>query len=121
MGEERAEDYISDEHQRLMIDTTHQTTPELGNRSVKSRISPSVRASAVTAPARCITWGCRCPRVVPQGRCDRDLCRPDKSQDEICDLVKRLTPDFVVIPCMTAESIPATSTWWRPSQQSHRA
>ncbi len=50
MGEERAEDHISDEHQQLIIDTTHQLIPELGNRFVKSRISPSVRALGVMAP-----------------------------------------------------------------------
>src|SRR5208337_2526518 len=50
MGEERAEDHISDDHQQLSIDTTHQLIPELGNRFVKSRISPSVRALGVMAP-----------------------------------------------------------------------
>ncbi len=31
----------------------------------------------------------------------------NKSPDEICDLVKRFTPDFVFISCVAAECIPA--------------
>ncbi len=50
MGEERAENHISDENQQLIIDTTHQLIAELGNRFVKTRISPSVRVLGVMAP-----------------------------------------------------------------------
>jgi methanogenic corrinoid protein MtbC1 len=32
----------------------------------------------------------------------------NKSPEEICDLVKRFTPDFVFISCVTADCIPAT-------------
>ena len=109
MGEERAEDHISDEHQQLIIDTTHQLIPELGNRFVKSRISPSVRALGVMAPGEVHYLGLL--MLLELFRKDGVIATfagQDKSPDEICDLVKRLTPDFVFISCMTAECIPAT-------------
>ena len=111
MGEERAEDHISDEHQQLIIDTTHQLIPELGNRFVKSRISPSVRALGVMAPGETHYLGLL--MLLELFRKDGVIATfagQDKSQDQICDLVKRLTPDFVFISCMTAECIPATLT-----------
>jgi predicted PurR-regulated permease PerM/methanogenic corrinoid protein MtbC1 len=111
MGEERAEDHISDEHQQLIIDTTHQLIPELGNRFVKSRISPSVRALGVMAPGEVHYLGLL--MLLELFRKDGVIATfagQDKSQDQICDLVKRLAPDFVFISCMTAECIPATLT-----------
>jgi methanogenic corrinoid protein MtbC1 len=109
MGEERAEDHISDEHQQLIIDTTHQLIPELGNRFVKSRISPSVRAVGVMAPGEVHYLGLL--MLLELFRKDGVIATfagQDQSQDQICELVKRLTPDFVFISCMTAECIPAT-------------
>jgi predicted PurR-regulated permease PerM/methanogenic corrinoid protein MtbC1 len=111
MGEERAEDHISDEHQQLIIDTTHQLIPELGNRFVKSRISPSVRALGVMAPGEAHYLGLL--MLLELFRKDGVIATfagQDKSQDQICELVKRLAPDFVFISCMTAECIPATLT-----------
>ena len=111
MGEERAEDHISDEHQQLIIDTTHQLIPELGNRFVKSRISPSVRALGVMAPGEVHYLGLL--MLLELFRKDGVIATfagQDQSQDQICDLVKRLVPDFVFISCMTAECIPATLT-----------
>jgi predicted PurR-regulated permease PerM/methanogenic corrinoid protein MtbC1 len=111
MGEERAEDHISDEHQQLIIDTTHQLIPELGNRFVKSRISPSVRALGVMAPGEVHYLGLL--MLLELFRKDGVIATfagQDQSQDQICDLVKRLAPDFVFISCMTAECIPATLT-----------
>jgi predicted PurR-regulated permease PerM/methylmalonyl-CoA mutase cobalamin-binding subunit len=109
MGEERAEDHISDENQRLIFDTTHQLIPELGNRFVKSRISPSVKALGVMAPGEMHYLGLL--MLLELLRTDGVVATfvgEDKSQDEICDLVKRFTPDFVFISCMTAEYLPAT-------------
>jgi predicted PurR-regulated permease PerM/methanogenic corrinoid protein MtbC1 len=111
MGQERAEDHISDEHQQLIIDTTHQLIPELGNRFVKSRISPSVRALGVMAPGEVHYLGLL--MLLELFRKDGVIATfagQDQSQDQICDLVKRLVPDFVFISCMTAECIPATLT-----------
>ncbi|HZC45797.1 MAG TPA: AI-2E family transporter [Candidatus Acidoferrum sp.] len=109
MGQERAEDHISDENQQLIIDTTHQLIPELGNRFVKSRISPSVRALGVMAPAEVHYLGLlMLLELLRKDGVVATFAGEGKSQDEICDLVKRFTPDFVLISCMTDESLPAT-------------
>jgi len=109
MGEERAEDHISDENQQLIIDTTHQLIPELGNRFVKSRISPSVRVLGVMAPGEVHYLGLlMLLELLRKDGVIATFAGEDKSPDEICDLIKRFTPDFVFISCMTAECLPAT-------------
>jgi predicted PurR-regulated permease PerM/methanogenic corrinoid protein MtbC1 len=109
MGEERAEDHISEENQRLIVDTTHQLIAELGNRFLKARISPSVRVLGVMAPGEAHYLGLL--MVLELLRKDGVIATfagENKSPDEICDLVKRFTPDFVFISCTTAKCIPAT-------------
>jgi predicted PurR-regulated permease PerM/methylmalonyl-CoA mutase cobalamin-binding subunit len=109
MGEERAEDHISDENQQLIVDTTHQLIPELGNRFVKSRISPSVRALGVMAPGEMHYLGLlMLLELLRKDGVVATFVGEGKSRDEICDLVKRFTPDFVFISCLSAECLPAT-------------
>ena len=109
MGEERAEDHISDENQRLIIDTTHQLIAELGNRFAKSLISPSVRVLGVMAPGEVHYLGLlMLLELLRKEGVVATFAGEGKSQAEICELVKRFTPDFVFISCMTAECIPAT-------------
>src|SRR5208282_3670041 len=108
-GEERAEGHISDENQRLIIDTTHQLIAELGNRFIKSRISPSLRVLGVLAPGEMHFLGLlMLLELLRKEGVVATFTGENKSPDEICDLVKRFTPDFVFISCMTAECIPAT-------------
>jgi predicted PurR-regulated permease PerM/methanogenic corrinoid protein MtbC1 len=109
MGEERAEDHISDENQRLIIDTTHQLIAELGNRFAKSLVSPSVRVLGVMAPGEVHYLGLlMLLELLRKEGVVATFAGEDKSQVEICELVKRFMPDFVFISCMTAECIPAT-------------
>jgi len=109
MGEERAENHISDENQRLIIDTTHQLIAELGNRFAKTRISPSVRVLGVMAPGEVHFLGLlMLLELLRKEGVVATFAGEGKSPAEICDLVKRFTPDFVFISCMTAECIPAT-------------
>ena len=109
MGEERAEDHISDENQRLIIDTTHQLIAELGNRFAKSLVSPSVRVLGVMAPGEVHFLGLlMLLELLRKEGVVATFAGEDKSQVDICELVKRFTPDFVFISCMTAECIPAT-------------
>ncbi len=109
MGEERAEDHISDENQRLIIDTTHQLIAELGNRFAKSLVSPSVRVLGVMAPGEVHYLGLlMLLELLRKEGVVATFAGEDKSQVEICELVKRFTPDFVFISCMTAECMPAT-------------
>jgi len=109
MGEERAGNHISDENARLIIDTTHQLIAELGNRFVKSRISPSARVLGVMAPGEAHYLGLlMLLELLRKEGVVATFAGENKSSDEICDLVKRFTPDFVCISSMTAECIPAT-------------
>jgi len=109
MGEEHAENHISDENQRLIIDTTHQLIAELGNRFAKTRISPSVRVLGVMAPGEVHFLGLLILlELLRKEGVVATFAGEGKSPAEICDLVKLFTPDFVFISCMTAECIPAT-------------
>jgi predicted PurR-regulated permease PerM/methylmalonyl-CoA mutase cobalamin-binding subunit len=109
MGEERAEGHISDENQRLIIDTTHQLIAELGNRFIKSRVSPSVRVLGVPAPGELHFLGLlMLLELLRKEGVVATFAGENKSPDEISDLVKRFTPDFVFISCITAQCIPAT-------------
>jgi predicted PurR-regulated permease PerM len=109
MGAEHAEKHISDENQQLIIDTTHQLVAELGNRFVKSRISPSVRVLGVMAPGEKHYLGLlMLLELLRKDGVVASFAGEDKSAADISDLVKRFTPDFVFISCMTAECMPAT-------------
>jgi predicted PurR-regulated permease PerM len=109
MGEERSENHISDANQQLIIDTTHQLIAELGNRFAKSRISPSVRVLGVMAPGEVHFLGLlMLLELLRKEGVVASFAGENKSSAEICDLIKRFTPDFVFISCMTAECIPVT-------------
>jgi methanogenic corrinoid protein MtbC1 len=76
---------------------------------LKSRISPSVRALGLIAPGEKHYLGLlMLLELLRNDGVIATFAGQDKSEDEICDLVKRSTPDFVFITCMTAECIPAT-------------
>ena len=106
---ERAENHISEENQRLILDTTHQLIGEIANRFANARISPSVRVLGVMAPGDAnFLELADAARDAAQGRRGRQLFRPRINlRTEICDLVKRFTPDFVLVSCVIAECIPA--------------
>jgi predicted PurR-regulated permease PerM/methanogenic corrinoid protein MtbC1 len=109
MGEERSEDHISDANQQLIIDTTHQLIAELGNRFAKTRISPSVRVLGVMAPGEVHYLGLlMLLELLRKEGVIATFAGEGKSPDEIGDMVKRFTPDFVFISCMTTECVPAT-------------
>lgn len=109
MGKERSEDHISDENQRLIIDTTHQLIAELGNRFIKSRISPSMRVLGVMAPGEMHFLGLlMLLELLRKEGVVASFAGENKSPEEISDLVKRFMPDFVFISCMSAECLPAT-------------
>src|ERR1700688_2945451 len=106
--QERAENHISEENERLIIDTTHQLIGEIANRFANARISPSVRVLGVMAPGDgnflnllMLLEMLRKDGVVAS------FSGENKSPAEICDLVKRFTPDSGFISCVDEERIPA--------------
>lgn len=106
--EERAEDHISEENERLILDTTHQLIGEIANRFANDRISPSVRALGVMAPGDVNFLGLlMLLEMLRKDGVVASFAGENKSPAEICDLVKRFTPDFVFLSCVAEECIPA--------------
>jgi len=105
---ERAENHISEENERLIFDTTHQLIGELANRFANARISPSVRALGVMAPgdANFLSLLMLLEMLRKDGVV-ASFSGENKSPAEICDLVKRFTPDFIFVSCVAEECIPA--------------
>ncbi len=106
--QERAENHISEENERLIFDTTHQLIGELANRFANARISPSMRVLGAMAPGDghflsllMLLEMLRKDGVVAS------FAGEYKSPAEICDLVKRFTPDFVFVSCVAEECAPA--------------
>jgi len=105
-GRERAGNHISEENERLILDTTHQLIGELSNRFANARISPSVRVLGAMAPGDVnILSLLMLLELLRKDGVVASFAGENKSADEICDLVKRFTPDLVFISCMTAEGI----------------
>lgn len=108
MGEERAEDHISQENQRLIVDTSRELIAELGNRFAKPRTSPSVRVLGVYAPGEVHDLGLLLlMELLRQDGSAASIVGENKSPDEICDLVKRFAPHIVCLSCTMTECIPA--------------
>jgi len=108
MGKERAEDHISQENQQLIIDTICVLIGDLGKRFSRPRITPSVRVLGAVAPNENHDLGLL--MVLELLRHDgvaASFAGANKSIDELCDLVKRFTPDFVFFSCTMLENLPA--------------
>lgn len=108
MGRERAEDHISQDNQQLIVDTTAALVAELGNRFNRLHLTPSVRVLGVVAPGEAHTLGLL--MVLELLRCDgvaANFAGTDKPVAELCDLVKRFTPDFIFVSCTMPEHLPA--------------
>jgi predicted PurR-regulated permease PerM/methylmalonyl-CoA mutase cobalamin-binding subunit len=107
-GQERAEDHISDENVRLIADTAHRLIPELGSRSARARISPSVRVLGVMAPGEAHYLGLLILlELLRKDGVIATFAGENKSSAEICDLVRRFAPDFVFVSCISDECLPA--------------
>jgi predicted PurR-regulated permease PerM/methylmalonyl-CoA mutase cobalamin-binding subunit len=106
--EERAEKSISEENERLILDTTHALIGELAGRFVKQRISPSVRVLGVMAPTDANFLSLlMLLELLRKDGVVASFAGENKSPTEICDLVKRFTPDLVFISCVDEGCIPA--------------
>jgi len=107
---ERAENHISEENERLILDTTHQLIGELAGRFVKKRIFPSVRVLGAMAPGDAnFLHLLMLLELLRKDGVVASFCGENKSAAGICDLVKRFTPDFVFVSCIDEEFIPATA------------
>ncbi len=108
MGKERAEDHISQENQQLIVDTACALVAELGNRLERPRHPPSARVLGVVAPGEIHTFGLLMVlELLRRDGVAANFAGTDKPVAELCDLVKRFTPDFIFISCTTLEQLPA--------------
>jgi predicted PurR-regulated permease PerM/methanogenic corrinoid protein MtbC1 len=108
MGKERAEDHISQENQQLIIDTISVLIADLGKRFNRPRVTPSVRVLGAVAPNESHDLGLL--MVLELLRHDgvaASFAGSNKSVAELCDLVKRFTPEFVFLSCTIPENLPA--------------
>ena len=106
--QERAENHISEDNERLIFDTTHQLIGELANRFANLRISPSVRVLGVMAPGDGNFLGLlMLLELLRKDGVVASFAGENKSPAEICDLVKRFTPDIVFVSCVAEECIAA--------------
>ncbi len=106
--EERAGNSISEENERLILETAHQLIGELAGRFAKDRISPSVRVLGVMAPGDANFLSLlMLLELLRKDGIVASFSGENKSPAEICDLVKRFTPDFVFVSCVAEECIPA--------------
>jgi methylmalonyl-CoA mutase cobalamin-binding subunit len=108
MGKERGEDHISQENQQLIIDTIGVLIADLGRRFNRPRVTPSVRVLGALAPNETHDLGLL--MVLELLRHDgvaASFAGSNQSVDELCDLVKRFTPEFVFLSCTMIENLPA--------------
>jgi predicted PurR-regulated permease PerM/methylmalonyl-CoA mutase cobalamin-binding subunit len=106
--QERAGNHISEENERLIFDTTHQLIGEIANRFANARISPSVRVLGVMAPGDGnILSLLMLLELLRKDGVVASFSGENKSAAEVCDLVKRFTPDFVFVSSVAEESITA--------------
>src|SRR5271156_4673041 len=108
-SQERAGNHISEENERLILDTTHQLIGELSNRFANARISPSVRVLGAMAPGDVnILSLLMLLELLRKDGVVASFAGENKSAEKICDLVKRFTPDFVFVSSVAEESIAAS-------------
>src|SRR5260370_10819840 len=108
MGKERAEDHISEENQQLIIDTTCVLVAELGNRFNRPRVTPSVRVLGVVAPNETHDVGLlMILELLRHDGVAASFPGLNRSLGDLCDLVKRFTPEFVLLSCTMPENLPA--------------
>ncbi len=106
--QERAENHISEDNERLIFDTTHQLIGELANRFANLRISPSVRVLGVMAPSDGNFLGLlMLLELLRKDGVIASFAGENRSPAETCDLVKRFTPDIVFVSCVAEECIAA--------------
>jgi methanogenic corrinoid protein MtbC1 len=109
-GEERTENHISQENQRLITDTTVALVTELGERFSKLRTASRLRILGVCAPGEVHRLGLQMLlELLRRAGVAAKLLHKGKSPAEIRDSVKRYTRDMIFLSCTVSECVPAAA------------
>jgi predicted PurR-regulated permease PerM/methylmalonyl-CoA mutase cobalamin-binding subunit len=108
MGEERAEDHISQENQQFIVDTTREIVIELGNRVSKPRATARLRILGVCPNGEAHSLGLLILlELLRQDGAAATFTGENKSPDEVRAFVRRFAPDLVCVSCTVAECLPS--------------
>jgi predicted PurR-regulated permease PerM/methanogenic corrinoid protein MtbC1 len=109
-GEERTEDHISQENQRLINDTTVALVKELGDRFSKPRTAARLRILGVCAPGEVHRLGLEMLlELLRRAGAAANFLDESKSPAEIREFVKRYSPDLLFLSCTMTECAPAAA------------
>jgi predicted PurR-regulated permease PerM/methanogenic corrinoid protein MtbC1 len=109
-GEERTEDHISQENQRLINDTTVALVKELGNRFSKPRTGARLRILGVCVPGEVHRLGLQILlELLRRSGAAANFLDESKSPAEIREFVKHYAPDLVFLSCTMTECAPAAA------------
>ena len=105
MGRERAEDHISEDNQRLIVDTCKRLIADLASRFSKPRIAPSLRVVGITPPCEAHNIGLlMILELFRQDGVIANYTGEDKSSEEICSIVKRTNPRLAYLSIVSTDS-----------------
>jgi predicted PurR-regulated permease PerM/methylmalonyl-CoA mutase cobalamin-binding subunit len=108
MGQERAEDHISPENQKFIVDTTDQLIGELGGRFIRPLLTPRIRLLGVCAPGDTHTLGLKILlELFRQDGVAATFLGEGKGTEEIIEFAKRFLPNIICLSCTFSDCIPA--------------
>jgi predicted PurR-regulated permease PerM/methylmalonyl-CoA mutase cobalamin-binding subunit len=107
-GEERSENHISEENQRLVFETTAALVKELGDRFNKPRLRGRLRFLGIVPPGEAHDLGLlMLLELLRRTGSAANFLGLNKSPAEICAFVSQYAPDMVFLSCSTTECMPA--------------
>jgi predicted PurR-regulated permease PerM len=108
-GAERLESNISQENQRLIIETTRDLVKDLGERFIKPRTTAKLRILGVCAPGEVHDLGLMMLLELLRHSGAAANLIDQQTPSEFRDFVKRYAPDLVCLSCTMTECLPAAA------------
>jgi predicted PurR-regulated permease PerM/methanogenic corrinoid protein MtbC1 len=108
MGTERGRDHISPDNERFIVDATRELIVELGKRCRKSHGTPKLRILGICPPPEVHSLGLLILlELLRQDGAAATFLGEHKTADEVCEHLRRFSPDIVCMSCTTVECLPA--------------
>ena len=109
-GDERLENHISQENQRLINDTTVALVKKLGDRLSKPRTASRLRILGVCVPGEVHRFGLQTLlELLRRAGAAANFLDESKTAAEIRDFVKLYAPDLLFLSCTMSECAPAAA------------